>query len=148
MCRGKFKSERDDSDLEEGNNDVLVLGFEPATINFVEPKKKVRQRTRLTFGSRVARSLAKSGGISLLQSVSAVSTTDNRSAALSSSSITSTKENSTSKKAVGEKAVQLLVKGVWVLKKLAMNVCEVTYVNRLEDKGDILVDLVNMGVVR
>ena len=44
--------------------------------------------------------------------------------------------------------VQLLVKGVWVLRRLAANVCEVTFVNRLEDKGDIPKKIFNMKVAR
>ena len=53
------------------------------------------------------------------------------------------------KKTAGEKdVVQLLVKGVWVLRRLAANVCEVTFVNRLEDKGDIPKQIFNMKVSR
>ena len=45
-------------------------------------------------------------------------------------------------------AVQLLETGVWVLRRLAANICDVTFVVRIEDEGDIPVSLVNMGVNR
>ena len=57
-------------------------------------------------------------------------------------------KRSTLKKTAEEKVVQLLSKGVWVLRRIAANVCEVTFVNRTEDKGDIPVEFVNMGVTR
>ena len=60
----------------------------------------------------------------------------------------STVKKSTSKKIPGEKVVQLLEKGVWLLRRLASNVCEVTFVNRLEDTGDIPQKIFNMKVSR
>ena len=60
----------------------------------------------------------------------------------------STVKNMTSKKIPGEKVVQLLEKGVWLLRRLASNVCEVTFVNRLEDTGDIPQKIFNMKVSR
>jgi len=36
-----------------------------------------------------------------------------------------------------EKVIQVLAKGVWVIKSIAPNVCEATMVNRLEDTGKV-----------
>ena len=60
----------------------------------------------------------------------------------------STVKRSITKKIAGEKVIQLLAKGVWVLRRLAANVCEVTFVNRLEDTGDISKKIFNMKVSR
>ena len=48
----------------------------------------------------------------------------------------STVKKKTLKKIPSKKVVQLLAKGVWVMRRLAANICEVTLVNRLEDTGD------------
>ena len=238
-CRGKFKSERDDCDLNDGSNDVLVLGFEPATISYAGLAKIRKQRT--TFNAQglltaaKSRVLPKSPQVSLkinrgvspktyLPSSSSVTSTTEAMAAnmtkvkFSSpasstdsdeemessaapksltwsknppsylrstraslmksqsksssvapitkttaaaeiqtpfSSIVRMAENDSNvirkneKKTTEENdVVQLLVKGVWVLRRLAANVCEVTFVNRLEDTGDIPKKIFNMKVSR
>ena len=57
-------------------------------------------------------------------------------------------EEEVNEKNAEEGVVQLLVKGVWVLRRLAANVCEVTFANRMEDTGDIPKKIFNMKVAR
>jgi len=47
-----------------------------------------------------------------------------------------------------DKVVQVLTKGVWVLKKLAPNVCEATIVQRTEDMGNIPIKIFNRNIGR
>ena len=47
-----------------------------------------------------------------------------------------------------DKIVQILMKGVWVIKRLAPNVCEATIVNRIEDTGSIPKMVFNMNIGR
>ena len=177
--------ERYDCDIEDGNNDVLVLGFQPATINFVASGRLRSQtkssKTKEVFTAVKSRAFSKSPQ-ALLKStltsskkslprntwasfVKSPSNVSSVAPIAEATAATGTKvkhslpqkatENATInvkrktvKKTADEKVVQLRVKGVWVLRHLAANVCEVTFVNRLEDKGDIPVEFVNMGVAR
>ena len=168
-CRGKFKSERDDCDLEDGNNDVLVLGYEPALINYADAGlgRFRKQMTTGTSATSAVKSLASSlsppthswalfkknppssSSVAPMTEVAEATVTQE----LTSSAVPiieniSTVKKSTSKKIPGEKVVQLLEKGVWLLRRLASNVCEVTFVNRLEDTGDIPQKIFNMKVSR
>jgi len=47
-----------------------------------------------------------------------------------------------------EKVVQLLIDGVWIYKPIALNVCEDTLVNRIEDTGKIPRKIFNMSIGR
>ena len=87
---------------------VLVLAFEPAPVVQKLPKKKA---------------LKKSSAFSLASANVAVKTRNK-------STISPEIEDSSS-----EKIVQIHTKGLWLLRLLATNVCEVTLVNRVEDKG-------------
>ena len=168
VSRGEFKSDQDDCDLEDGSNGVLVLGFEPATIKYAESRrrKQISTDTSVTSAVQSPASLksppthpwmfpltafkkrppssssvaptteATEANVTQGPSPSAVPITEN----------ISTGKRSISKKIASEKVVELLAKGVWVLRRLAANVCEVTFVNRLEDKGDIPQNILNMKV--
>ena len=46
-------------------------------------------------------------------------------------------------KAGDEKVVQLLSTGVWVVKGIAQNLCNITFVQRMEDKGKIPKSVLN-----
>ena len=167
-CRGKFKSGRDYCDLEDGNNDVLVLGYEPALINYARLGRIRKEMTTDTSVTSAVESPASS--LSPLTQLRALFKKNPPSSSsvtpiteameatvtqgLTSSSAVPITENisaekrRTSKKIPGEKVVQLLAKGVWVLRRLAANVCEVTFVNRLENTGDIPKNIFKMKVSR
>ena len=163
-CRGKFKSERDHCDLEGGSSDVLVLGFEPATINYAglgRIRKEMTTGTSVTPAVKSPLSPSKQpwtlfkesqpSSSSVAPITEAMGATVNQGPSPSAVPITeniSTVKRSISKKIAGEKVIQLLAKGVWVLRRLAANVCEVTFVNRLEDTGDIPKKIFNMKVSR
>ena len=166
-CRGKFKSERDDCDVEDGSNDVLVLGYEPAKTNYAGLGRIRKQKTAFVSFTSAVRSLASSVSpptqhwstfkkltlpsssvAPITDSADATVTQEPTSSAVRVTENNSTVERRTSKKIAGENVVQLLAKGVWVLRRLALNVCEVTFVHRFEDKGDIPNKIFNMKVSR
>ena len=163
-CRGKFKSERDDCDLNDGSNDVLVLGFEPATINYAGLGRIRKQKTAGISVTSAVKSLlspstqpwtllkksqpSSSSVAPITEAMEATVTQGPSPSAVPITENISTVKRGTSKKIPGEKVVQLLAKGVWVLRRLAANVCEVTFVNRLEDTGDIPKQIFNMKVSR
>ena len=163
-CRGKFKSERDYCDLEDGNSDVLVLGFEPALINYAGLG---RIRKEMTTGTSVTSAVksplspstqswtlfkknppSSSSVAPITEAMEATVTQGPSPSAVPITENISTVKRSITKKIAGEKVVQLLAKGVWVLRRLATSVCEVTFVNRLEDTGDITKKIFNMKVSR
>ena len=167
-CRGKFKSKRDYCDLEDGNNDVLVLGFEPALINYAGLGRIRKQMTTFISVTSAVKSPASlksppthtwalfqknppsSSSVAPMTEVAEATVTQEltSSSAVRVTENNSTVRRSTSKNTAGENVVQLLAKGVWVLRRLALNVCEVTFVNRLEDTGDISKKIFNMKVSR
>ena len=146
-CRGKFKSERDYCDLEDGNNDVLVLGYEPALINYADAGLG-RFRKQMTTGSSAtsdAKSLASSMSppthpwtlfkknppssssvAPMTEAAEATVTQERTSSAVPTTENMNTVKIGTSQKTPGEKVVQLLEKGVWTTFSLVVLINHLT----------------------
>ena len=100
---------------------TLIMAFEPAEINFISLKRK--NRYSLPSAKKVAK-------VNTHTSDSSVHPTN----------------DAREKQSLG--VAQLESKGVWVIALLAQNVCEVTFVVNLVDKGKIPTSLVNANIGR
>ena len=98
---------------------TLILAFEPAEIKHVSERKGRR---------RITKKVAK------------VNTRK------SDSSVHPTNDGSKEEQSLG--VAQLETKGVWVIVPIAQNLCEVTYVVNIVDKGKIPTSLVNANIGR
>ena len=98
---------------------TLIMAFEPAEINFISLKRK--NRYSLPSAKKVAK-------VNTHTSDSSVHPTN----------------DAREKQSLG--VAQLESKGVWVIALIAQNVCEVTFVVNLVDKGKIPTSLVNASI--
>ena len=102
-------------------NSKLVIAFEPSEIPFSDGRIR---RTRAKTNFRIRRDKSSPS------SVSPISTRNSNDVEADSN------------------VVQLHYKGVWIFDKKSDNICDVTFVNRIEDKGKLPTKIVNASIGR
>ena len=116
----------------EEDSKTLVVAFEPAGINFISELRGFRRTAKKTF-SRMISSVR-------------FSKRSKRPAERTSNPTVHPTNNGKEEQSLG--VAQLELKGVWVITPLAQNLCEVTYVVNIVDKGKIPTSIINASIGR
>ena len=119
------------------NENLLAIGFEPVEKErrYVTPIRKTYKKTvhlGVKLGVGMNTPNLRSAAITPITTVSQIST-------ISTNKVEKTTE---------EKVVQILTKGVWIIKPIAPNACEATLVQRVKDTGKIPKKVLNMHIGR